>query len=182
MLSSTFEKLSPNATKKLLVLAITSFLLAVSCMLYFDSFLKPNGIISFELTKTLCGSKTILKSWELKEGAMQAAEWSLWFDYIFIFTYVFLSCLVLNCVRKRVWKTPENLGYRLGTVLISMVVFAGFLDMVENFALLQLFYGDLQQHWTLLAFSTASVKFIIIILAILYAISSPLIARIKNYS
>ncbi|EDP98359.1 hypothetical protein U8527_20400 [Kordia algicida OT-1] len=174
MLSSTFQKLSKSSEKKLLFLAITTFMLAGSCMLYFDRFLKtdfaPNKIISFELSSTLKCSQDILMSWQKKEGALQAAEWSLWFDYIFIITYVMFLSLLIHLVRKHVADNSTALAYRLGTVLIGMTMFAGFLDMVENFALLQLFYGDLQKHWTLLAFATASIKFMHIGLGLLYVV------------
>lgn len=184
MLSSTFQKLSKSSEKKLLLLAIATFLLAGSCMVHFDVLLKndvaPLGIISFELAKTLDHSIQILDSWKQTEGAMLSAEWSLWFDYVFIITYTFLLCLVIHRIRRIVWKTPESLGYRLATVMIQMVIFAAFLDMVENFALLKLFYGDAKEMWSLLAFSTATIKFINIIIGILYVIISLMIVGIKK--
>jgi hypothetical protein len=184
MLSSTFQKLSNTSEKKLLFLAIACFLLAGSCMVHFDEPLKsevsPLGIISLELAKTLENATKILNTWNATETAMQAAEWSLWFDYVFIITYVLLLTLVIHRVRRVIWKETTSLGYRLGTVLIGIVVFAGLLDMVENFALLQLFYGDSQTHWATLAYATAVVKFINIILGILYVIVSLLVAGIKK--
>ncbi len=184
MFTSTFKKLSNASEKKLLLLAVLMFLLAASCMVHFDTLLKndvaPLGIISFELAKTLDCSTKIITSWQATEGAMFSAEWSLWFDYIFMIAYAFLLCLIINRITRIVWKQPESLGYRLGIVLMRMVVFAAFLDAVENFALLQLFYGDLQKHWSTLAFATATIKFINIILAILYVIISLIIAGIKK--
>ncbi|MFK7748772.1 MAG: hypothetical protein AB8B65_10295 [Kordia sp.] len=184
MLLSTFKKLSNTSEKKLLILAIATFLLAASCMIHFDTLLKnevaPLGIISFELAKDLDCSTQILNAWKATDGAMLSTEWSLWFDYIFIIAYTFLLCLVIYRVRRIIWKNPESLAYRLGIVLIRAVIFAGFLDMVENFALLQLFYGDLQTHWSTLAFATALLKFINIGLGIVYVLVSLLTAGIKK--
>ncbi|WP_298507796.1 hypothetical protein [uncultured Kordia sp.] len=184
MLSSIFQKLSPAAEKKLLILAIATFILAGSCMVHFDTLLKndaaPLGIISFELAKTLDCSTQILDSWKTTTGAMQSAEWSLWFDYIFIITYTVLLCLVIHRVRRTVWTNRESLAYRFGIVMIRVVVWAGILDMVENFALLQLFYGDLEPHWSTLAFVTAMIKFICIGLGILYVLIGLLTAGIKK--
>ncbi|MEM6684744.1 MAG: hypothetical protein AAF617_03020 [Bacteroidota bacterium] len=184
MLSSLFQKLSPAAEKKLLVLVIASFLLAGSCMVHFDELLKnefaPLGIISLELASTLDNATHILDSWKTTDGAMLSAEWSLWFDYIFIITYVFLLCFVIHRVRSGIWKVPEILAYRLGTVLINTVIFAGFLDMVENAALLQLFYGDSQTHWVSLAYATAIIKFINLALGVGYVLVSIVIAGIKK--
>ena len=184
MFTLPFEKLSNTSEKKLVLIAVLMFLLAGSCMVHFDVLLKnevaPLGIISFELAKTLDNSINILTSWQATEGALFSAEWSLWFDYIFIITYSFLVCLVIHRTRRIIWKQPEDLGYRLGTVLIRMVVFAAFLDMVENFALLQLFYGDYKSHWSTLAFTTALIKFINLAFGILYVIISFLIAGIKE--
>lgn len=186
MFTLPFKKLSNTSEKKLLLLAIATFLLAATCMVQFDALLKndvaPLGIISFELAKTLDISTQILASWQATEGAMLSAEWSLWFDYVFIIAYLFLLCLVIHRTRRIIWENQESLGYRLGTVLIRMVIFAGFLDMVENFALLQLFYGDLQSHWASLAFTTATIKFIQIIFGILYVIISLIIHGIKKYT
>ncbi|MCH2193404.1 hypothetical protein [Kordia sp.] len=178
------KKLSPSAEKKLLFLAIATFLLAGSCMMYFDTLLKneiaPMGIVSFELAKTLDYSTQILDSWKSTEGAMQSAEWSLWFDYIFIIAYTLLLCLFIHRVRRNIWTNGESLVNRLGVVMIRIVIYAGVLDMVENFALLQLFYDDLTSHWSTLAFVTATIKFISILLAILYVLISLLIAGIKK--
>jgi len=184
MFTSPFKKLSNASEKKLLFLAFLIFLLAGSCMVHFDTLLKneiaPLGIISFELANTLDCATKILASWQATEGAMLSAEWSLWFDYIFMIIYGFLLCLILHRTARIVWKHPENLGYRLGIVLLRMVIFAVFLDAVENVALLQLFYGDLQSHWSTLAFATATIKFINIIFGILYVIISLVIAGIKK--
>ncbi|WP_430410576.1 hypothetical protein [Kordia sp.] len=184
MFTSPFKKLSNASEKKLLILAIATFLLAATCMIQFDVLLKndlaPFGIISFELAKTLDHSAQILASWQATEGAMQSAAWSLWFDYVFIITYTFLLCLLIHRTARIVWTNQESLGYRLGIVLLRMVIFAAFLDMVENFALLQLFYGDLQSHWSSLAFATATLKFIQIIFGILYVIINLIIVGIKK--
>ena len=184
MFASPFKKLSNTSEKKLLILAIATFLLAATCMFQFDILLQnelaPLGIISFELAKTLDCTTQMLASWQATEGAMLSAEWSLWFDYIFIIAYVLVLSLILHRVTRVVWKQPESQRYRLGIVLIRTTFFAGFLDMVENFALLQLFYGDLQQHWTTLAFATATVKFCFTGIAIVFVIYSLIAYLIKK--
>jgi hypothetical protein len=184
MFTSVFKKLSNASEKKLLLLAVLIFLLASSCMIHFDTLLRndfaPLGIISFELAKTLDCSTKILTSWQTTEGAMLSAEWSLWFDYIYMITYALLLCLIIHRVARIVWRNQESLGYRFGIIMIRIVIFAAFLDAVENFALLQLFYGDLQNHWSTLAFVTAAIKFINIIFGILYVIISLIIAGIKK--
>lgn len=167
-----FQKLTSSQSNKLLLLAMLSFVLAGSCMLYFDGFLKnewaPWGIISLELAQTLERTAQIIETWKQTEVAMRAAELSLWFDYLFIISYVFLLCFLIDRVRRLCWNDPNSQGYRLGTVLMQRLVFAGFLDMIENLALLQIFYGDLRSSWASLAYSVAVVKFAIIILGLLY--------------
>lgn len=176
MFTPAFKKLSNASEKKLLLLAALIFLLAASCMFHFDTLLQnevaPFGIISFELAKTLDCSTQIINSWKATEGAMLSAEWSLWFDYVFMIAYAFLLSLILYRVTRIVWKSSESQRYRVGIVLIRMVIFAAFLDAVENFALLQLFYGDLQKHWSTLAFATATVKFCQVGIAILFVMYS----------
>lgn len=175
MFSSPFQQLSKASEKKLLILAITTFLLAGTCMVKFDVLLKTSeatlGIVSFELAKTVDTADKIIKSWEVVDGAMQSAEWSLWFDYIFIITYVLLLTLLIHKVITNVWTNKESQRHRLGIVLIRMVIFAGVLDMVENFSLLQIFYYDSQTHWVTLAFVAATIKFIQLALGILYVLA-----------
>ena len=185
MFASPYQKLSKAAEKKLFVLAILIFLLAGSCMIHFDSFLQnevaPFGIISFELTRTVTLSVEILTSWHTIPQVWLAAERSLWFDYIFMISYALLLTLLIHKTAKTLWKRVENIGYRLGIVLLRATFFAAFLDAVENVALLQLFYGDIQQHWVSLGFTTALLKFIILTLGITYILVSLAVAGIKKY-
>jgi len=64
--------------------------------------------------------------------------------------------------------------------MMRTVLYAGIMDMVENFALLQLFYGDLESHWATLAFVMALLKFINLALGILYVLIGLLTAGIKK--
>jgi hypothetical protein len=85
-------------------------------------------------------------------------------------------------VRRTVWTNKDSIAYQLGKGILPTAIYAGVLDMVENFALLQLFYGDLESHWATLAFVTAMLKFINIALGILYVLIGLLVAGIKKIS
>ncbi|WP_156168438.1 hypothetical protein [Kordia zhangzhouensis] len=184
MFIRTFSTLSVTAEKRLFVLTIASFLLAASCMIHFDEPLKseitPLGIVSFELAKTPEKALQILTLWQTTENAILSAEWSLWFDYIFIITYALLLSLIIGHTQKKCWKSQDGLGFRLGTIMIRMVILAAFLDMVENAALLLLYYGDVKSLWTHLAFAAATIKFIHLMLAIIYIIVSWLVIGFKK--
>lgn len=183
MLTSPYKKLTKTAEKKLTRIALVFFLITASAMLYFDAPLKnehtPLGIVSFEMTRTVDEATTIVNTWKSSEGSKIAAERSLWFDYIFMLAYALLISLILHKVIRYVWKEDTTI-HKIGIILMRGVFFAAFLDAVENFGLLKLYYGDMKQHWMSLASSTAMLKFILLIFAILYVLISLLYKGIKK--
>jgi hypothetical protein len=65
----------------------------------------------------------------------------------------------------------------IGVLLAWAVWGAALLDRIENFALVRIINGDVSAAWTITAFVCASIKFLIVILCLLYIIGSPFFSR-----
>jgi hypothetical protein len=143
-------------------------------MRYLDSYLitenAPNGIVSFEMAKDISKSKSIINSWD--EKAKIAAGLSLGFDFLFLLVYSLFIAVVISRLNNSLWK--DKYVYIIGKLLIGAIFIAALFDSIENVALIKIILGDSKQIWPLIAYYFASLKFIIILICILYIILSSL--------
>jgi len=164
-------------------LSFTFFILLIVSTLilsYFDKFLKtpaaPNGIVSFELAQTLSKSQVIMASWN--QQATTFAGLSLGFDFLYITIYtVFFALLLFFRLDKL---TDSKVLYKTGMVLVYLIFLAGLFDVIENIALIKLLTGQQQAILSKTAYLVASVKFLIILLVILFLIITWGISFIKK--
>jgi hypothetical protein len=135
----------------------------------------PYGIVSFELARDEDQASAILASWD-QAARLRAAFW-LGLDFLFIPLYtaaLTLTCLWAARFRRRRRRFPSWL------VLIGIpgIPFAwaqlgaGFLDMVENIALVQMLFGLVNPPWPQIASVCAFTKFILIVAGILYSLTA----------
>ena len=151
-------------------LIVSIFLLIVTMvpMVRIDTQLKnevaPNGIVSFELAGDLKTTQRILKTWE-KPEQQKYLGLSLGYDYFFMVGYATILFILVARIERKL--TPSgNRGKFLKLLLIGIWIAALF-DAIENFALINLFLGDMKQIWSSLALYFASAKFIILTITIL---------------
>lgn len=117
------------------------------------------GIIPFELAKTIENSNAMVLSWQ-NQNAIPYKKFSLYFDYIFIIGYAGSLYIILN----EWWqKTDKKWIYYLS----FLPILAGVLDGIENIGLIQIIHLNGTQFHASLAFYFASVKFIILIPAVI---------------
>lgn len=139
-------------------------------MRVFDAPLKnevcPNGIVSFELAKDLSVSKNILNSWD--DNAKANAGLSLGFDFLFLIVYSSFIALLIYNLNNRFWK--DKGFYKVGRVLVYLIFVAAIFDIIENIALIELLKDNLIQVWASIAYYFASLKFIFILICLLYVI------------
>jgi len=134
------------------------------------------GIASFELAKDINKTTAILDSWDT--NAKINMSLSLGYDYLFLLIYAcFIALLIFN-INERLWHNKPF--YRLGVILITLIFFAAFLDIIENFALTKILTGNLQQIWASLAYYMASTKFAIILICIIYLLANWLFLLFSN--
>jgi hypothetical protein len=125
----------------------------------------PAGIVSFELAGDLSQTQRILESWG-PTGRINAGL-SLGLDYLFLVAYA--SCIALGCLlvaraASQRLRLPAGVGMGLAWALFG----AGLLDMVENYALIQLLLGSQRAWWPKVARWCALPKFLIVALGIVY--------------
>ena len=172
MLNSPFYKLSQSAEKRWTIISLIYLIGFIVLMRFFDVPLKneisPNGIVSFELAKTLSNSEAIINSWDA--NALQSAKNSMAADFLFLMVYSFFISLIVHRLNNRVWK--KGFVYQLGILICWSVFLAAFFDVIENIALVRLLYGDLQQLWSSIAYYFALMKFGLLVLGILFVLIS----------
>ena len=172
MLNSPFYKLSHSAEKRWTIISLIFLIGFIVLMRFFDAPLineiSPNGIVSFELAKTLSNSEAIINSWDA--NALQSAKNSMAADFLFLMVYSFFISLIVHRLNNRVWK--KGFVYQLGILICWSVFLAAFFDVIENIALVRLLYGDLLQLWSSIAYYFALLKFGLLALGILFILIS----------
>lgn len=124
---------------------------------------KPGpGIIAFELAHSIEIANDMVAQWEALD-AIPLKKFSLFFDYIFIIGYAGSLFLVL----QDWWRKSQKAWLKY---MQYVPIAAGILDGIENIGLLQIIYHQGTQFSASLAFYCASVKFIILIPAVLLVI------------
>lgn len=116
-----------------------------------------NGIVSFELAGTLQNSIEILNSWDT--NAKLYAGLSLGFDYLFMLMYSLLLYQLINYV---IIKIGGEKLIKYGSLIAKLMIFAGILDAIENYALIKLYLGNLDQIFSTVAYYSATIKFALI--------------------
>lgn len=126
----------------------------------------PNGIVSYEFAGSVSRAREILNSWG-ETGRLHSA-FSLGLDFLFIVAYattIGLACAWAGeILSKRRWPLS-----RVGLPLAWGVCLAGVLDGIENVSLAVMLLVNVSSPWPQLAAACAAVKFLLIVLALLYA-------------
>jgi len=156
-------------TLKKILFTLTAFSFIVMSIL--DVPLKneiaSDGIVSFELAGSLQNSIDILNSWDA--NAKLYAGISLGFDYLFMFVY---TLLLYELTKYIVSKLSNTSSIKIGEFIAIAMLFTGVFDAIENYALIQLYLGNLDQLFSSLAYYSAIVKFALISLGIVYILGS----------
>ena len=168
MFLSPFSKLRTNQEKVLTRVLLVLVVGCIAVIKYLDHFLVNDvctgGIIAFELAGDVETATSYLNSWG--EQAKVAASLSLGFDFIFPFAYASLIALLIHKLNVRLWK--DHAFFTVGNGLIWATFVAGLFDYIENIALINLLFGNLEQSWVSISFYFAAIKFLLVLIAILY--------------
>ena len=105
MFTTPFAKISKRNEKKLTFSIFYLLLITSVVMLYFDTYVTnktaTNGIVSFELAKTLERSQEILDSWT--PLAKIFAGIGLGFDFLFLLIYTLFISIIIHKLNVRLW-------------------------------------------------------------------------------
>jgi hypothetical protein len=127
------------------------------------------GIIEFELSRT--ADKASEFYGQLGEEGRDAARESLYLDFPYLVLYALAYAAACIVVSARAAERGMDSLARWGRPLAIGAFVAAGCDVVENLALLQVLDGHTDQPWPGIAFVLASVKFLLLTLASLYAVA-----------
>ncbi len=124
----------------------------------------PQGIVSFEFAGDLATAQAIINSWDAQ--AKLRAAFGLGIDFLYPVVYGLAISLAVVAASG----TFKGRLAQLGAWLAWGVWLAAALDYIENIALWQLLQGSSNALLPQLAYWCAAFKFLLLILAILYAL------------
>lgn len=155
--------------RSLICLAILNLLLMITLQFLNAALVTgaaPGGIVSYEFVANLDEARTILNAWSPRQQLY--AAFSLGLDYLFMPAYALLLAGLCRVIARR-QNAPflTSLGNHLA---VGQFVAAGF-DVLENVALIQLLLGSEQSFWPPLSYGSASIKFTLVTLGILYIVA-----------
>lgn len=137
---------------------------------------QANGIVSFELAKTLNQSEYILHSWKTADVQLYAAL-SLGIDYLFMVAYgSFFALAVLLLAAK----LPSGFLKKAAKTMVLLILLAVVLDGIENFGLIQLLIDIPTQSMVSLAFYCASFKFGLLGIGVVYLLAGLITLGLKK--
>lgn len=149
----------------------------------------PNGIVSFELAGSPSKAQAITEEWKRSSQLLSAvagqadpeivnipyafAAFGLGIDYLFMPVYAFALAFgsLLAAGRHGGWF--KSLGAVAGYGALAAALF----DAVENFALFQILLGRVFSPYPEIAFYCASLKFGLLILGLMYALTGWLLPK-----
>jgi len=142
---------------------------------YLQNEIAPDGIVSFELAKTLEQSTSILNSWDA-EAKIYAAL-SLGIDYLFMVAYGSFFVLAVLLLAE---KLQNGFLKKTAKIMAFVILLAALLDGIENFGLIQLLIDDPTQLMASLAFYCASIKFGLLGIGVVYLLAGLIVLGLKK--
>ena len=133
----------------------------------------PDGIVSFELARTLDNSQAMINSWD--SNARLFAAFGLGLDYLFMPVYAMALSLGLLLAghEKTNW-------YHTLTIWLGWGAFAAaFFDAVENYALWLTLTGNVGSSFPQVAALCAMIKFIFLMAGILAVLAGRAVGKLK---
>lgn len=134
----------------------------------------PKNIIAFELAKTVAVAEKLIADWGA-EGVAKATT-SIYMDFIFIVLYS--TTIMMGCRVAANYSKNEKLII-LGAYLGMAIWVAGLLDVAENVSMLQTINNPTSLT-TSVAYYSAALKFLIVILCLLFIISAAFMGVTKK--
>ena len=139
--------------------------LTILCMLALERINKGLHIVDLELAGSLSAAEQIMTQWP--ERGEFLALFGTGLDYLFLLTYS--VTLGIACLQVAKW-IDAAAWQKLGYLLAGLLLFAGLLDAIENYALFHIILGNGSENLTKSARYCAIPKFSIVILSVGYLV------------
>lgn len=166
----------PQSSRKLLFyffLAMTLVIFAIFRVL--DQPLRtaaaPNGIVSFELARTVAASRSMVDSWDV--NARLFAAFGLGLDYLFMPVYALALSLglLLAIGERKNWYTAFAAWMGWGAFAATLF------DATENYALWHILSGGAISPYPAIAAWCATFKFTLLIVGLVAALSGRIFSK-----
>lgn len=128
-----------------------------------------HGIVAFEVAFTHTRAQEILEAWG--PAGRHAARLSLWFDYGFMLAYGLFLFLAVRALRDALERRGLVRLARPGGAIAALALVAPVCDASENAFLLLQLGGHARSAGPRLAGSFASVKFVCLVVVLLYLLA-----------
>jgi hypothetical protein len=133
----------------------------------------PSGIVSFELAGSPQNAAHMVLTWS--EQALLHASFGLGLDYLFMPIYAFTLAFGTLLAASRHGGWFKSLGAVAGYGAFAAPLF----DAVENYALFQVLSGAFDSSYPSIAATCATIKFLLLVFGLLYAVVGGLWPRAK---
>lgn len=135
----------------------------------------PIGVINLEFAYNTIRTDAIMKSWSMANGIdnIKVVKINTYYDFLFLFFYagfLFLAC-------KKIATLNTN---KTGLWIARGALLAGLFDVFENFGMLYTLSGHNNNLVTLFTAIFASIKFLLVIIAILYLLFGLLMRLVRK--
>ena len=164
-----FEWIKPKSQIPVFIVSFISTLLILAGMQILGKPLITEaasaGIITLEFAGNLESAQTIIASWG--QESLIYAGLNLGFDYLFMMSYgitIGLGCILIS---QRVHHKIRSISL-LGIFLAWGSILAALLDALENYALIRVLLGSINEVWPAIAKWCAGVKFFLVAIGIGY--------------
>lgn len=137
----------------------------------------PWGIVSFEFAGSGEGAARILAAWGEKGKVLAGINLGL--DHLFILVYATALSLGAGIAARSQGRFSER-RQQIGYLIAWGALLAGILDVVENYALIEVLVGAGGDWWPQVARGCARLKFSIVGIALAYVISTPVMTRLLS--
>ena len=131
----------------------------------------PAGIVSFEFAGDVEKAQEIMASW--RHELRVFAGLNLGLDYVFMIAYggtIGLGCVLV----AQQWKEEQTKLSLMGYLIAWGSIAAAVLDAIENYALIRILVGSLNEMWPIIAKWCAGLKFTLVGLGLLYILGGAL--------
>jgi hypothetical protein len=134
----------------------------------------PNGVVSYELARTVDTAQSIVNSWD--SNARLFAAFGLGLDYLFMPAYAIALALGLLLTMNGRFGWHHHLAAWMGWGAFAAALF----DSVENYALWKELIGGVFSPYAQIAALCATIKFILLIAGLLTAIAGGLMPKLNR--
>jgi hypothetical protein len=128
----------------------------------------PQGILNLEFAWNSELAARVLIAWTPTPAAdpIAAAKLNTWLDFIFLFFYSFFLCATCMHISARLTGPLKSAGL----LVAQAALLAGFFDILENAGMLITLSGNVYDNVNLLTTFFSVVKWLLVLLALLYIV------------